>query len=576
MMQVKGIGVSPGISIGKARVISKSNAIATGLLLKDDAEIVIAIENFDRAVIAAVQEIETIKNNAALNLQDEDIAILETQIEFLSDPQIREDVVELINSDKKNVTDAVIEVIANMVQIFLGMEDEYMRARSADIQDIGNRILRQLFSTGSLHTKKFGADCIIIAEDLLPSDTLTMDTTQVSGFATKAGSKTSHAAIIAKSKGIPAAVGCGVELDVIKNDDVLILDGATGMLFINPDKQLLVEYMQKKAVYDKQTIELKKLKTVESVTIDGTPIKLLANISAPDDMEAVFENCGEGVGLLRTELLFMNRDSFPTEEEQFEFYKQVALRSKGKPVIVRTIDIGGDKQLPYFNLPAEENPFLGYRAIRICLDRTDLFITQLKAILRASIFGDLKIMLPMISGVQEVRDAKKIIEQAKIELLQADINFNNQIEVGIMIEIPSAAITADILAKEVDFFSIGTNDLCQYTLAVDRMNEKISHLYDPFNPGVLRLIKYVIEQAHLHKIHVAMCGEMASDPVATQLLIGMGLTEFSMSASAIPTIKNIVINTGLDKAKEILNDAMALDSSNAITEYLQGTNFNDN
>jgi len=576
MMQVKGIGVSPGISIGKARVISKSNAIATGLLLKDDAEIVIAIENFDRAVIAAVQEIETIKNNAALNLQDEDIAILETQIEFLSDPQIREDVVELINSDKKNVTDAVIEVIANMVQIFLGMEDEYMRARSADIQDIGNRILRQLFSTGSLHTKKFGADCIIIAEDLLPSDTLTMDTTQVSGFATKAGSKTSHAAIIAKSKGIPAAVGCGVELDVIKNDDVLILDGATGMLFINPDKQLLVEYMQKKAVYDKQTIELRKLKTVESVTIDGTPIKLLANISAPDDMEAVFENCGEGVGLLRTELLFMNRDSFPTEEEQFEFYKQVALRSKGKPVIVRTIDIGGDKQLPYFNLPAEENPFLGYRAIRICLDRTDLFITQLKAILRASIFGDLKIMLPMISGVQEVRDAKKIIEQAKIELLQADINFNNQIEVGIMIEIPSAAITADILAKEVDFFSIGTNDLCQYTLAVDRMNEKISHLYDPFNPGVLRLIKYVIEQAHLHKIHVAMCGEMASDPVATQLLIGMGLTEFSMSASAIPTIKNIVINTGLDKAKEILNDAMALDSSNAITEYLQGTNFNDN
>jgi len=290
----------------------------------------------------------------------------------------------------------------------------------------------------------------------------------------------------------------------------------------------------------------------------------------------VFENGGEGVGLLRTELLFMNRDSFPTEDEQFEFYKQVALRSKGKPVIIRTIDIGGDKQLPYFNLPAEENPFLGYRAIRICLDRTDLFITQLKAILRASIFGDLKIMLPMISGVQEVRDAKKIIEQAKIELLQADINFNNQIEVGIMIEIPSAAITADILAKEVDFFSIGTNDLCQYTLAVDRMNEKISHLYDPFNPGVLRLIKYVIEQAHLHKIHVAMCGEMASDPVATQLLIGMGLTEFSMSASAIPTIKNIVINTGLDKAKEILNDAMALDSSNAITEYLQGTNFNDN
>ena len=575
-MEIKGIGVSPGISIGKACIISKSNTVVTGSLLKDDAEIAAAIEYFDRGVIAAVHEIEVIKNNPALNLQEEDIAILETQIEFLSDPQIREDVVELINSDKKNVSDAVIEVIANMVQIFLDMEDEYMRARSADIQDIGNRILRQLSSTGTFNAQQFGADSIIIAEDILPSDTLTMDTTQVVGFAAKVGSKTSHAAIIAKSKGIPAVVGCGAELDVIKNDDVLILDGVTGMLFVNPDEQLLLEYTQKKSVYNKQTIELKKLKTVESVTIDGTTIKLLANISAPDDMEAVFENGGEGIGLLRTELLFMNRDSFPTEEEQFEFYKQVALRSKGKPVIVRTIDIGGDKQLPYFNLPAEENPFLGYRAIRICLDRTDLFITQLKAILRASIFGDLKIMLPMISGIQEVRDAKKIIEQAKIELLKADINFNNQIEVGIMIEIPSAAITADILAKEVDFFSIGTNDLCQYTLAVDRMNEKISHLYDPFNPGILRLIKYVIEQAHLHQIHVAMCGELASDPIATQLLLGMGLTEFSMSASAIPAIKNIVINTGLDKAKDILNDVMALDSSNAITNFLQGTNFNDN
>jgi phosphotransferase system enzyme I (PtsI) len=265
----------------------------------------------------------------------------------------------------------------------------------------------------------------------------------------------------------------------------------------------------------------------------------------------------------------MERDSFPTEDEQFEFYKQVALRSKNKPVIVRTIDIGGDKQLSYFNLPAEQNPFLGYRAIRICLDRTDLFITQLKAILRASAFGNLKIMLPMISGVQEVRDSKNIIEQAKQELLKDNIQFNNSIEVGIMIEIPSAAVTADILAKEVDFFSIGTNDLCQYTLAVDRMNEKISYLYDPFNPGVLRLINYVIGQAHQHKIHVAMCGEMAADPMATLLLLGMGLTEFSMSATAIPTIKNIIINNNLAAAKNIFNKVMAMDSSQNIIAYLQ-------
>jgi len=568
MNEIKGIGVSPGISIGRACVISKSNAVATGTLLNDTNEILIAIECFDKAVISAMHEIEGIKTNTSLNLQYEDIAILETQIEFLSDPQIREDVVEVINTDKKNAGDAVLDVITNMVQIFLNMEDEYMRARSADVQDIGNRILRHLNNSGSLFTQTFGLDTIIIAEDILPSDTLAIDTKQVVGFATKIGSKTSHTAIIAKSKGIPAIVGCG-ELNVIKNDDVIILDGTSGMLFINPDEQLLIEYNQKKSVYDEQANQLKQLKTVQPVTIDGTLIKLLANISSPEDMEAVFENGGEGVGLLRTELLFMNRDSFPTEDEQFEFYKLIALQSKGKPIIVRTIDIGGDKQLPYFNLPIEENPFLGYRAIRICLDRIDLFITQLKAILRASIFGDLKIMLPMVSGVQEVRDAKKIIEQAKTELSQADINFNSKIEVGIMIEIPSAAITADILAKEVDFFSIGTNDLCQYTLAVDRMNEKISHLYDPFNPGVLRLIKYVIEQAHQHKIHVAMCGEMASDPMATLLLMGMGLTEFSMSASAIPAIKNIIINTDLNKAKEISNHVMTLDGSKAIITYLQ-------
>lgn len=568
MNQIKGIGVSPGISIGRACVILKSNTVERGTLLNDTTEISAAIESFNKAIVSAINEIETIKINPALNLQDEDIAILETQIEFLSDPQIWEDVVEKINTDKKNAGDALIQVIANMVQVFLNMEDEYLRARSADIQDIGNRILKHLNNPGSLITQTFGSNAIVIAEDLSPSDTITMDTEQVIGFATKAGSKTSHTTIIAKSKGIPAIVGCD-ELNDIKNDDLLILDGISGTIFINPHEQLLIEYNQKKSIYDEQTNRLKQLKNIQPVTIDGTPINLLANISSPEDMKAVFENGGEGVGLLRTELLFMNRDSFPTENEQFEFYKKIALLSKGKPVIVRTIDIGGDKQLPYFNLPVEENPFLGYRAIRICLDREDLFITQLKAILRATVFGDFKIMLPMISGVQEVRDAKKIIEQAKIELAQANIKFNSEIEVGIMIEIPSAAITADILAKEVDFFSIGTNDLCQYTLAVDRMNEKISHLYDPFNPGVLRLIKYVIEQAHLHKIHVAMCGEMASDPVATQLLLGMRLTEFSMSASTIPSIKSIIINTDLNQAKEILNNIIALDSSKAIITYLQ-------
>ena len=330
-----------------------------------------------------------------------------------------------------------------------------------------------------------------------------------------------------------------------------------------------MEYRAKSQAYQHQTEKLKALKGVAAVTTDEKAIMLSANISGADDMKAMHQNGGEGVGLFRTELLFMNRDSFPTEEEQFGFYKQVALQSKGKPIIVRTIDIGGDKQLPYFNIPNELNPFLGYRAIRICLDRTDLFIVQLKAILRAAMFGDLKIMFPMISGIQEIRAAKNILEEAKKDLLKENIPFKTDIEVGIMIEIPSAAVTADILAKEVDFFSIGTNDLCQYTLAVDRMNEKITHLYDPFNPGVLRLINNVIEQGHKQGIHVGMCGEMAGDPLATLVLLGMGLEEFSMSASAIPTIKNIIINNSEANAKQVWQKVIAMESSEEITAYLK-------
>jgi phosphotransferase system enzyme I (PtsI) len=444
-----------------------------------------------------------------------------------------------------------------------------MRARSADIKDIGSRILNHLDGQGKVNIQKFAPDTIVIAEDISPSDTLTMDIKHVTGFATQAGSKTSHTTIIAKSKGIPAVVSCGNALATVVNNDVVILDAINGIVYINPSQEIIDDYTIKRAAYRERTDKLKALKDVPAITSDGKKITLSANISGADDMEDVFYNGGDGVGLLRTELLFMDRDSFPTEDEQFEFYKSIALRSKNKPVIVRTIDIGGDKHLPYFNLPAELNPFLGYRAIRICLDRKDLFITQLKAILRASVFGDLKIMFPMISNVQEIKLAKGIVAEAKAELLNDNIVFNADIKIGIMIEIPSAAITADILAQEVDFFSIGTNDLCQYTLAVDRMNEKISHLYDPFNPGVLRLINNVIEQGHKHNIHVGMCGEMASDPMATLLLLGMGLNDFSMNAASIPTIKNIIVNNSITKARNIYKNVMEMNSSEKIIAYLQ-------
>jgi phosphotransferase system enzyme I (PtsI) len=566
---MKGIGVSPGISIGRAFVLKKSGPVLTGILLNYEAEILIEIEKFDKAVNLAVGEIEAIKQNEVLMLTDDDIAILETQIEFSGDPQVREDVVEKISGERKNANDALIEVINSMVELFKNMDDEYMQARSADVQDIGNRILKHLEGQSKTNKQAFTVDTIIVADDISPSDTISMDTRYVIGFATQSGSKTSHAAIIAHSKGIPAIVGCGDGLLEIKDNDIIILDGINGVLHINPNKQIIDEHKVKREAFIKQTEKLKALKNTPAITIDGAKIMLSANISNAADMDAVFENGGEGVGLFRTELLFMGRDTFPTEEEQFEFYKQVAIRSKNKSVIVRTIDIGGDKQLSYFDLPTEQNPFLGYRAIRICLDRKDIFITQLKAILRAGVFGDLKIMFPMISNIQELRHAKDILTEAKNELVTENLPFNADIKVGIMIEIPSAAITADILAKEADFFSIGTNDLCQYTLAVDRMNDKITHLYDPFNHGVLRLINYVIEQGHKHNIHVGMCGEMAADPMAALLLLGMGLKEFSMSAASIPAIKDIITRNSLLSAQQVCKKVMEMDSSQSIITYLQ-------
>ncbi|MGN8072381.1 phosphoenolpyruvate--protein phosphotransferase [Mucilaginibacter sp. 22184] len=568
-MTINGIGVSPGITIGKASLLKKQEAALSGVVLANDADITIEIEKFNNAVALSVQDVETMINSYDQSQGKEGLEILETHIELLTDPQISEDVTEKISKEKKNANDAVIEVIADAVQLFTNMEDEYLSARAADVQDIGDRLLRNLNSSIPDTTTTYEADTIIIAEDLTPSDTISMDTTHVAGFATQVGGRTSHAAIIATSRGIPAIVGCGITLTEIKDGDLLILDGQSGAIIINPDQNTIDQYRIKQDNLQAQNNLLRSLKDTPATTTDGINIKLFANIGDANDMEQAIGFGAEGSGLLRTELLFMGRDALPDEEEQFEFYKAVALKAKGKPVIVRTLDIGGDKQLPYFNFPAEQNPFLGYRAIRICLDRPDIFIVQLKAILRASTFGRLKIMFPMISNIQEVRAAKVILQQAKDELSKAGITFDKNIPVGIMIEIPSAAITADLLAKEVDFFSIGTNDLCQYTLAVDRMNEQIKELYDPYNPGVLRLIAYVIDQGHKNNVEVGMCGELASDPKATLLLLGMGLTEFSMSAAAIPEIKNIIIHSDLTKAKQIHSHIMEMDSSTAITAYLQ-------
>jgi phosphotransferase system enzyme I (PtsI) len=567
--EINGIAASPGIAIGQAYVIRNVERAATGLLLESESDVLKAISTFDQAVQTAVDEVEVIKNTVGLN--QEEIEILETHIEFLTDPQIRANVLEKITSNRQTVIDAVIDVINQAVQLFQKMDDAYMRARAADVQDIGNRILNILHhSTGQF--QHFSPHTILVADDISPSQTITLNLSQVVAFATQVGGKTSHTAILAKSKHIPAVLGCGQALSQIQDQDVIIVDGTKGIVIINPTENRLAAYQSQKEEDDQKWQWLRSLTDAPAQTSDGVAIQLLANISSASDMEEALTYAVAGVGLFRTELLFMNRDTFPSEEEQFEFYKRVALQSKGKPVTVRTIDIGGDKPLDYFPFPKEENPFLGYRGIRICLDRQDIFVTQLRAILRASVFGNFKLMFPMISNLQELRLAKQILVETQNELAINQVAFNPDIPVGIMIEVPSAAITADLLAKEVDFFSIGTNDLCQYTLAVDRTNEKIKNLYDPYNPAVLRLISNIIEQAQKQRIQVSMCGELASDPQATLLLIGMGLIEFSMSASAIPVIKNELINHSHAEAKGVWEQVKTMASSTRIIDYLQSKN----
>ncbi len=567
---MNGIGVCPGIAIGKAFVLGKNQRMLSGVLLKNQAEAKAETGRFELALLHAKQSITHTISSLKASGDTESIQVLDAHIELLDDPDIYEGVTEKIKGELKTAPDAVIEAFDKIAVMFENMDNDYFKTRVSDIRDICNLLLENLNDSGSSQTDGFQAGEIVIAYELSPSDALEMDVKHAAGFASCEGSRASHASIIAKMRGLPGVVACGAQISEIISGDLVILDGLKGTVLVNPDAATVDEYVSQQKKEKKNLAQLKALKNVPAMTTDGVMIKLYANVFKPEEIEQAFENCAEGVGLLRTEMLFLNREEMPDEEEQFLFYRQAAINARGKPVILRTIDIGGDKKVPYLGIKKEDNPFLGYRAIRICLARKDVFTTQLRAILRASAFGNLKIMFPMISAVEEIIAARAILDGVKLQLREQGAAFMEDIPIGVMIETPSAAVTADLLAQEVEFFSIGTNDLCQYTLAVDRMNEQVRYLYDPFQPAVLRLIDSVIKQAKLHHIDVGMCGEFASEPAAALLLMGMGLDEFSMSAGMIPHIKNMIRTHSFAQAKKIYEDVIRMKDVLAVREYLKG------
>ena len=553
MLKLKGIAASQGISFAKAYVFVEPDLTVKEVKIEDVAA---EIKRFEDAIEASKKELTIIKENALASLGADKAAVFEAHLLILDDPEFMGTVKTDIESKVINAEYAFKETSDMFISMFEAMDNEYMKERAADIRDVSKRILAHLLGVDLPNPSLIDEEVIVIAEDLTPSDTAQLNKKYVKGFATNIGGRTSHSAIMARSLEIPAVVGTSSITEDVKNGDILILDGLDGVVLVNPDEATTAEYKEKHAKFEAQKAEWAKLVTEKSVTKDGHEVILAANIGTPADLEGVKNNGGEAVGLYRTEFLYMGRDQLPTENEQFEAYKAVLEGMGDKPVVVRTLDIGGDKELPYLDLPKEMNPFLGFRAIRLCLEEKDLFRTQLRALLRASVYGKLCVMFPMIATVQEFRAAKALFLEEKEKLVAEGVAVSNDIELGIMVEIPSTAVIADIFAKEVDFFSIGTNDLIQYTMAADRMSEKVSYLYQPYNPAILRLVKNVIEASHKEGKWTGMCGEMAGDSLAIPLLLGMGLDEFSMSATSILQARSQIKNLTLDEMKELVEKAV--------------------
>ena len=561
---LKGIAASAGVSIAKAYKLESPKVE----IVKKEGDPAIEVEKFNAALEKTKTDIEGVKERAAARLSEEELAVFDAHLMMAGDPEFASQIVGMIENDKVNAEYAADTVANQMVAMFESMDNDYFRERAADIKDVTYRLKCNLLGLTIPDLSSISEDSIIVAYDLTPSDTAQLNTF-VKGFATSIGGKTSHSAIMANSLEIPAVVGCGDILSAVEHGDTLILDALDGEVFVNPDEETIKKYEAKAKAYAEEKEALKVLVNAESVTTDGHKVELAGNIGGFKDVEGVLKNGGEGVGLFRTEFLYMDNDHFPTEEEQFEAYKAVLEGMQGRRVVVRTLDIGGDKKLSYFEFPEEMNPFLGYRAIRLCLDRTDIFRTQLRALIRASVYGRLCIMFPMIATVKEFCDAKAIYEEEKAKLIAEGVKVADNIEVGMMVEIPAAAVNADNFAKHADFFSIGTNDLIQYSMAADRMSEHVSYLYQPYNPSILRLIKMTIDGAHKEGKWAGMCGAMAGEPYAVPLLLGMGLDEFSMSATQILKARKMVNGLSKDEAAKLADEALKLATAEEVLDLVK-------
>lgn len=568
---INGIAASPGVAIGKIFIYRdiKLNYAEKSLISKE--------KEIERLILGreiAKKQLEEIRDNTLLKMGKDKAAIFDGHITLLEDEDLFTEINDKINSENNTAEYALNEAIEEYASMLANLEDTYFKERAGDLRDIGKRWLYGVANVNVIDLSKLPPESIIVAKELNPSDTAQLNLENVLAFVTEIGGKTAHSSIMARSLELPAVVGVGELLDSITSEENIIVDALNGKVIINPDKENLKIYTEKRNAYLREKEELKELKDKEAISKDGIKVDIWGNIGSPKDVKGVLSNGGFGIGLYRTEFLFMDKESFPTEDEQFEAYKEVAIAMGTHPVTIRTMDIGGDKSLPYMELPKEENPFLGWRAIRVCLDRTEILKTQFRALLRASKYGNIKIMLPMIMDVNEIRKSKEIFEECKKELREEGVEFNETVMLGIMVETPAVAFRAKYFAKECDFFSIGTNDLTQYTLAVDRGNEKIANLYDSYNPAVLQAIKLLIDGAHEGGIKISMCGEFAGDENAVALLFGMGLDAFSMSGISIPRIKKILKNLDSKKCQKLVEEVLEFSTADEVKEKVK--NFMNN